>query len=162
MQIQIKHISTGESGKLRGGEKQFIHGLPSQDSNGWFVGGGGWVRRNNQANTGSRWVQCDVGTIEEGTACSTLRMSRVVIWRQFEAGGNGWQIEPAILLATHDDPHPAREELDENGCGAIQAIQTNQDVREWHTEPARIADDGLACASQFPPIVPIARSTEGA
>jgi len=160
MQIQSKHISTGESDQRRGGEKQFIHCLPSQDSNGWFGGGGGWVRRNNQAHTRSCWVQCDVGTIEEGTACSTLRMSRVVIWRQFETGDNGWQIEQAILLATHDDPHPGREELDENGSCAIQSIQAHQDVREWHTEPARIADDGLACASQFPPIVPIARSTE--
>src|SRR5207302_9866553 len=108
MQILIKHISTGESGKVRGGEKQFIHGLPSQDSDGWFGGGGGWVRRNNQANTRSRWVQGDVGTIEEGTARFTLRMSRVVVWRQLETGGNGWQIERAILLATHNAPHPGR------------------------------------------------------
>ncbi len=109
-----------------------------------------------------RWLGGDVGTIEEGTACSTLRMSRVLIWREVETGGNGWQIEQAILLATHNNPYPAREELDENGSCAIQAIQTNQDVRQGHTEPARIADDGLACASQFSPIVPIARSTEGA
>src|SRR2546423_15565691 len=104
MQIQIKHISTGESGKLRGGEKQFIHGLPSQDSNGRFAGGGGWVRRNNQAHTRSRWVQCDVGTIEEGTACSTGRMGRVVVWRQLQAGGDGWQKKRALLCVRRDAP----------------------------------------------------------
>ena len=92
-------------------------------------------------------MQCDVGTIEEGPACSTGRMGRVVIWRQLEPGGNGWQIKQAILFATHDDPYPPREELAENGSCAIQAIQANQDVREWHTQPARIADDGLACTS---------------
>ena len=146
MQILIKHISTGESGKVRGGEKQFIHGLPSQDSDGWFGGGGGWVRRNNQANTGSRWVQCDVGTIEEGTACSTGRMGRVVIWRQFEPGGNGWQIKQALLFAPYDDSHPRRKELGEHCSCAVQAIQANQDVREWHTEPARIVANGLTGA----------------
>jgi len=81
MQIQIKHISTGEGRARCGGEKEFIDRLCSQDSDGWFVGGGGWVRRNNQANPRSRGTQCDVRTIEEGPACSTLRMSRVVIWR---------------------------------------------------------------------------------
>src|SRR5438128_9569781 len=105
MQIQIKHISTGEGILRRGAEKQFIHGLPSQDSNGRFGGGGGWVRRNNQAHTRSRWVQCDVGAIEEGTACSTLRMGRVVIWRQLETGGNRRQMKRAIRSATQHDPY---------------------------------------------------------
>jgi len=72
-------------------------------------------------------------------------MGRVVIWWQLEAGGKRRQIEQSILFATDDDSHPGREERAENYCCARQSIQADQDVRQGHTEPARIADDSLTC-----------------
>src|SRR5712692_4436422 len=110
MQIQSKHISTGEGSLRRGREKQFIHRLRTQDPNGWFVGGCGRVKSLDQANTGSRGPACHVGTIEEGTTRSTLGVGRVLIWWLLEAGGNRRQIEQTILFATDDDSHSGREE----------------------------------------------------
>jgi len=143
MQIQIKHISTGEGSLRRGREKQFIHRLSTQDPNGWFGGGCGRVSSNDQANTGARRQECYVGAIEEDTVRTTLRMGRVVIWWLLETGSHRGQIEQAIVFATDDDSHPGREGRAKNGCCAIQSIQADQDVRQWHTQPARIADDGL-------------------
>ena len=143
MQIEIKHISTGEGRLRRSREKQFIHRLRTQDPNRRFAGGCGRVSRNDQAHTGSRGPECYVGAIEEGTTRSTLGMGRVVIWWLLEAGGNRRQIEQSILFATDDDSHPGREGRAKNGGGAIQSIQADQDVRQGQTQPARIADDGL-------------------
>ncbi len=160
MQIQIKHISTGEGSLRRGREKQFIHRLSTQDPNGWFGGGCGRVSSNDQANTGARRQECYVGAIEEDTVRTTLRMGRVVIWWLLETGSHRGQIEQAIVFATDDDSHPGREGRAKNGCCAIQSIQADQDVRQWHTQPARIADDGLTGPDSFATIVPIARPPE--
>src|SRR5260221_10865067 len=35
-------------------------------------------------------------------------------------------------------------------------------MRQWHAKPTCIADNGVACTSQIPSIVPIACSAEGA
>src|SRR5437660_2358436 len=103
MQIEIKHISTGEGRLRRSREKQFIHRLSTQDPNRRFAGGCGRVSRNDQANTGARGPEGYVGTIEEGTGRTTLRMGRVVIGWLLETGSHRRQIEQAILFATHDD-----------------------------------------------------------
>lgn len=121
MQIEIKHICTGESGLWRSGEKQLIHGPLSQDSNGWFGGGGGRMGRNDQANMRPRGVQCDIGTIEEITLCPTLRVGRVVIWGKRETGNNSRQMEQPILFATHNDPKPTGEGEGEHGSCTIQS-----------------------------------------
>jgi hypothetical protein len=71
-------------------------------------------------------------------------MGRGVIWWQLETGDNRWQIEQTVVFATHDDSHPRREEFDEDSSIPVQAIQANQNEGQRHTEPSRIADDGLA------------------
>ena len=99
MQIQAKHIRTGESCLWRCGEKQLVHGPCSQDANGWFGGGGGWVGRHNQAHTRPTGKQGEIGTIEESPLCPTLRMSRLSVWGQGETGSNGRQIKQTVLTA---------------------------------------------------------------
>src|SRR2546428_3364824 len=143
MQLQIEHIRTAEGSLRCRRENQFIHRSCAENPNGGLVGGCGWVGRNNQTNTRSRGPEGDIRTSEEGALCSTLRRGALVIGRQAEAGNNGWQIKQALLFAPYDDSHPRRKELGEHCSCAVQAIQANQDVREWHTEPARIVANGL-------------------
>src|SRR6266516_5826277 len=128
MQIQIKPIHTGESRLWRCGEKQLIHGPRSKDGNGWFGGGGSWMGRNNQAHTRPARKQREIGTIEEGSLCPTLRVGRLGVWWLGETGRNRRQIEPSVLFAPHDDPQPRHEEIDEHGSSSIPSVQTDQDA----------------------------------
>src|SRR6266487_1036854 len=106
MQIQTKHIRASESRLWCGGEKQLIHDPCSQDANGRFGGGGGWVGRHNQAHRSSSRKQREIGTIKEGPLCPTLRMSHLGVWWQAETGSNGRQIKQTILFTAHNDSHP--------------------------------------------------------
>src|SRR6266566_3865982 len=143
MQIQIQHICTGESRPWGRGEKQLIHDPCSQNPNGRFGGGGRWMRRHNQAHMRHTGREGEIRTIEEGPLCSTLWVSRVGVWWLRETGSDGWQIKQSVLFATHDDPQPRQEEGGEYRGGAIQSIQTNQEVSKGQTEPACIADERL-------------------
>src|SRR6266568_197613 len=122
MQIQIKHISTGEGSLRGGGEKQFIHCLSTQDPNGRFAGGGGWVSRNDQANRRPSRPEGNVRTIEEGAARSTLGMSGRLFWRLLETGGHCRQVEQAIVFTADDDSHSRQQQVFEDSTIAIQSI----------------------------------------
>src|SRR2546428_10384681 len=99
MQIEIKHISTGEGRLRRSREKQFIHRFSTQDPNRRFAGGCGRVSRNDQAHTGARGPESYVGAIEEGTGRTTLRMGRVVIWWLLETGRHRTPLAQGLLSA---------------------------------------------------------------
>jgi hypothetical protein len=106
MQIQVKHVRTGEGLCRHGGDKQFIDGLSPQHANGRFAGGGGWMSGNDQAHMRSCRHQGNIRTIEEGAAGSTLGMGGLLIGRLAQTSLNGRQIEQAIVFTAHDDPHP--------------------------------------------------------
>ena len=83
--------------------------------------------RDNHAYNGSRSSERNIQTIEERTACSTLRVGALLIWRLLQTRLDRWQVEQGVISATHDHTESREKDIRQRSWIAIEPIQTNQD-----------------------------------
>ena len=117
---------------------------------------------NNHAYNGSSGRKGNREAIEEPTACATLRMGALLIWRLLQTRLDSRQFPQIVVFAAHNHPQPTRDEqIGQRSRIAIQSVQAKQHLGEGQRQRCGIARDHFSCPQQFTAIIAISRASEG-